>query len=52
MAPVALAGTFTDHQSNFGENFAGTVLLPLAPAALIILQKSFGGLPMTSGENK
>jgi putative chitobiose transport system permease protein len=51
MAPVALASTFSDNQANFGQNFAGTVLLALVPAALMfILQKSFGGLSMASGE--
>lgn len=51
MAPIALAYTFTADEQNFGQNFAGTIVLALVPAALMfILQKSFGGLSMASGE--
>jgi ABC-type glycerol-3-phosphate transport system permease component len=51
VAPVALAKTFAEHASNFGHNFAGAVLLSLVPAVLMfILQKSSGGLSISSGE--
>jgi len=51
VAPVALAKTFSEHSANFGQNFAGAVLLSLVPALLMfVLQKFFGGMSMTSGE--
>jgi multiple sugar transport system permease protein/putative chitobiose transport system permease protein len=51
VAPIALAKTFSEHTANFGQNFAGAVLLSLVPAVLMFtLQKFFGGLSMTSGE--
>lgn len=51
VAPVALARTFGEHQSNFGQNFAGAVVLSLVPAlTMLILQRSFGGLALATGE--
>lgn len=51
LAPVALAKTFSEHTSDFGQNFAGAILLSLVPALLMFgLQRFFGGLSMTSGE--
>lgn len=51
VAPVALAKTFAEHQANFGQMFAGAVLLSLVPAILLFgLQRFFGGQSMTSGE--
>lgn len=51
VAPVALAKTFSEHTSDFGQNFAGAVLLSLVPALLMFtLQRFFGGLSTTSGE--
>jgi putative chitobiose transport system permease protein len=51
VAPVALAKTFAEHSANFGQNFAGAILLSLVPAILMFgLQRFFGGLSMTSGE--
>jgi len=51
VAPVALAKTFAEHTSEFGQNFAGAVLLALVPAILMfILQRSSGGLSISSGE--
>ncbi|WIE54186.1 MULTISPECIES: carbohydrate ABC transporter permease [unclassified Curtobacterium] len=51
LAPVALASTFGEHSANYGENFAGAVLLSLVPAiSLFILQRFFGRLSIGSGE--
>jgi len=51
VAPIALAKTFSEHTANFGQNFAGAVLLSLVPALLMfVLQRFFGGLSMSSGE--
>ena len=51
VAPVALAKTFAEHQVNFGQNFAGAILLSLVPAIIMFgLQRFFGGMSMTSGE--
>lgn len=51
VAPVALARTFGEYEFNFGENFAGAVLLSLVPAlTMFILQRSFGGLALATGE--
>ena len=51
VAPVALAKTFSQHTFDFGQNFAGTILLSLVPAVLmLLLQRSFGNLSITSGE--
>jgi len=51
LAPVALAGTFGEHSADYGQNFAGTVLLALVPAiGMVILQRFFGQLSLTSGE--
>jgi putative chitobiose transport system permease protein len=51
LAPVALATTFGQHTSSYGENFAGTIMLALVPAVtLFILQRFFGRLSLGSGE--
>jgi len=51
VAPVALARTFGEHSASYGENFAGAILLSLVPAiSMLILQKSFGGFSLSSGE--
>ncbi len=51
VAPVALAKTFSQYSADFGQNFAGAVMLSLVPAILMFaLQKFFGGITMTSGE--
>ena len=51
VAPVALAKTFTQYSADFGQNFAGAVLLSLVPAILMFaLQRFFGGVTMSSGE--
>ena len=51
LAPVALAGTFGERSADYGQNFAGTVLLALVPAFIIfVLQGFFGRLSLTSGE--
>jgi len=51
LAPVSLANTFGEHGANYGENFAGAVLLALIPATTIfVLQRFFGRLSIASGE--
>jgi putative chitobiose transport system permease protein len=51
LAPVALATTFGEHSANYGENFAGAVMLSLVPAvSMFILQRFFGRLSIGSGE--
>ena len=51
LAPVALAGTFGERSADYGQNFAGTVLLALVPAiSMLVLQRFFGRLSLTSGE--
>jgi putative chitobiose transport system permease protein len=51
LAPVALAGTFGERSADYGQNFAGTVLLALVPAfTMFVLQRFFGRLSLTSGE--
>jgi putative chitobiose transport system permease protein len=51
LAPVALAATFGEHSADYGQNFAGTVLLALVPAvSMLVLQRFFGRLSLTSGE--
>lgn len=51
VAPVALAKTFAETSSNYGENFAGAIALSLVPAVLmLILQRSFGRLSLATGE--
>lgn len=51
VAPVALASTFGEHSSNYGENFAGAILLTLIPAiSMFVLQKFFGSLSLAGGE--
>jgi putative chitobiose transport system permease protein len=51
LAPVALAGTFGERSADYGQNFAGTVLLALVPAAcMFVLQRFFGRMSLASGE--
>ena len=51
LAPVALAATFGERSADYGQNFAGTVLLALVPAiSMLVLQRFFGRLSLTSGE--
>lgn len=51
LAPVALASSFGEHSADYGQNFAGTVLLALVPAiTMFVLQRSFGRLSLSSGE--
>lgn len=51
LAPVSLANTFGEHGANYGENFAGAVLLALIPAVImLVLQRFFGRLSIASGE--
>lgn len=51
LAPVALSQAFGEHTANFGQHFAGAVILSLIPAVLMfIMQRSFGGLSIASGE--
>jgi multiple sugar transport system permease protein/putative chitobiose transport system permease protein len=51
VAPVALAKTFGEYSTDFGQNFAGAVMLALVPALLMFaMQRFFGGLAMSSGE--
>jgi putative chitobiose transport system permease protein len=51
VAPVALAKTFGEYSTDFGQNFAGAVMLALVPALLMFaMQRFFGGIAMNSGE--
>lgn len=51
LAPVALAATFGERAANYGQNFAGAVLLSLIPAAVMfVLQRFFGRLALSSGD--
>ena len=51
VAPIALATSFGEHAANYGQNFAGAVLLALVPAAsMFVLQRFFGRLSLSSGE--
>ena len=37
LAPVALASTFGEHAADYGQNFAGSVLLSLLPALVLLV---------------
>jgi putative chitobiose transport system permease protein len=51
LAPVTLANTFGEYGAQYGQNFAGAVLLALIPAVIMfILQRFFGRLSIASGE--
>jgi multiple sugar transport system permease protein len=51
LAPVALAATFGEHAADYGQNFAGTIVLTLVPAiSMFVLQRFFGRLSIGSGE--
>jgi putative chitobiose transport system permease protein len=52
VAPVALAMTFGEHAADYGQNFAGIVMLSLIPAIIVFfLQRVFGQLSLSSGED-
>jgi len=51
LAPIVLAKSFGETNNDFGANFAGSILLSLVPALLmLVLQRSFGKLSFGSGE--
>ncbi|MCI1788372.1 MAG: carbohydrate ABC transporter permease [Actinomyces sp.] len=51
VAPVALANTFGEHGVDYGQNFAGAILLSLVPAMMmLILQRFFASGASSSGE--
>jgi len=51
VAPIALALTFGERAADYGQNFAGSVLLALLPAlVLLVLQRFFGRVSISSGE--
>ena len=51
VAPIALALTFGERAADYGQNFAGSVLLALLPAlVLLVLQRFFGRVSIASGE--
>ncbi len=51
MAPVALAKTVSEHATNYGQNFAGVILLTIVPALLMLfLQRSFTASTMAGVE--
>lgn len=51
MAPVALAKTVSEHATNYGQNFAGVILLTLVPAVLMLfLQRYFTASTMAGVE--
>jgi len=51
LAPVALAGTFGEHGADYGQDFAGTIMLSLVPAiSMLVLQRFFGRMSLASGE--
>lgn len=52
MAPLALAKTYSEHAFNFGENFAGSVLLSLIPAFLLFVLQRFFAQSITASGNK
>ncbi len=51
VAPIALALTFGERSADYGQNFAGSILLSLLPAlVLLVLQRFFGRVSISSGE--
>ncbi|HEX8509361.1 MAG TPA: carbohydrate ABC transporter permease [Propionibacteriaceae bacterium] len=51
VAPIALALTFGERSADYGQNFAGSILLALLPAlVLFVLQRFFGRISLSSGE--
>jgi putative chitobiose transport system permease protein len=51
VAPVMLARTFGEHSANYGQNFAGAIMLTLIPAvSMFVLQRFFGRISISSGE--
>jgi putative chitobiose transport system permease protein len=51
LAPIVLAHTFGQHSNDYGQNFAGAILLALVPAVIMfLLQPFFGRLSLGSGE--
>lgn len=52
VAPVVLAMTFGEHAADYGQNFAGIIMLSLIPAAIVFaMQRVFGQLSLSSGES-
>lgn len=50
VAPVSLAETFGQHVANYGQTFAGTVMLAVIPAVILFgLQRFFGRMSFSSG---
>lgn len=50
VAPIALSKTFTLQTSNFGENFAGALLISVIPALIMfVLQRFFSASVASSG---
>lgn len=50
VAPIALSKTFTLQTSNFGENFAGALLISVIPAlVMFVLQRFFSASVASSG---
>lgn len=41
VAPIALARSFSEHAFDFGQNFAGAVVLSLVPAVLLLVLQRF-----------
>jgi len=52
VVPLALAKTYSEHSFNFGENFAGSVLLSLIPALLLFVLQRFFALSVAASGNK
>jgi putative chitobiose transport system permease protein len=51
LAPIRLAQTFGEHSNDYGQNFAGAIMLALVPAVIMfLLQPFFGRLSLGSGE--
>ena len=51
LAPIVLARTFGQYATDFGQTFAGAILLTLLPAVFVILiYRFFGGIALTAGE--
>lgn len=52
VAPVALANTAGEHGINYGQNFAGTVLLSLVPALMMFVLQRFFSMDASLAEEK
>src|SRR5690606_29439527 len=50
-SPLAPARPFAEYTFDFGQNFAGAIVLSVVPALMMfVLQRFFGGLEIASGE--